>query len=52
MRKSKFSERQIVEILKEADARVPVARCYVSTRLPRRPSSSGAASTVARRCRT
>ena len=52
MRKSKFGETQIVGILKDAESGVPVADLLRSTASARPPSSSGGASTAARRCPT
>ena len=51
MRKSKFSETQIVGILKDAESGVPVDSLLRKYGVSRAPSSSGGANTVARRCR-
>ena len=52
MRKSKFSETQIVEILKDAESGVPVAELLRKHGIARRRSSSGGASTAAPPWRT
>ena len=52
MRKSKFSETQIVAILKDAESGVAVADLLRKHGVRRRRSSNGAASTGAPRCLT
>jgi len=45
MRKSRFTESQIVEILKQGEAGVPIARSGASATSARRPTFSGGRST-------
>ena len=51
MRKSKFSESQIVGILKDAESGVPVADLIRKYGVSKATFFKGAASTVAHRCR-
>ena len=52
MRKSKFSETQIVGILKDAESGVPVDSLLRKYGVSRPRSSSGGANSAARRSRT
>jgi hypothetical protein len=50
MRKSEFTGSQIVAVLQEGEAGVPVANCSASTGSAAQPTTSGRRSMVAPRC--